>query len=159
MKNLASCDLSDAQLLRNRGMAVSTRGADNRGPLALGQRGHRREHGSQVSTSGDFVGATAVLPLLVQLIVARCPGGELGERDIVRDRVQPRTQLANLDSRAQRSQSADERLLHGVLSLVVGEKRPAMAMQALPVTLDDCREGGIAASPRERHQDLVGLGD
>jgi hypothetical protein len=51
----------------------------------------------------------------------------------------------------------DERLLYGVFSVVVGQQRPTMPMQAPPVAIDDRRERGIAAALRERNQDSVGL--
>jgi hypothetical protein len=101
MENLARGNLADAQLLRNRGVAFSTSRPNQRGALAIGQRRYRRKRGSELSTPVDFVRAPAILPLLIKVVVTRSPRGELGQRDITRDPVQPRTQPANLDSRAQ----------------------------------------------------------
>ena len=119
MEHLACRRLGDAQLVGNRGVAFSAGRANQRGALAVGQGSYRSERGSEVGTSVDFAGAAAVLPLVIQLLVKRSSRGELGQRDIARDAVQPRTQLAHLYSRAQRLHSADECLLHGIFRLVI----------------------------------------
>jgi hypothetical protein len=86
-----------------------------------------------------------VLPLLVQLCLFPLPRPELGQGDISRDAIQPRTQLANLGPRPQGLERPNERLLDSILGPLVTQKGPAVSKQISPVAQDDRGEGVVVA--------------
>lgn len=65
------------------------------------------------------------------------------QRGVVRDRVQPRLDAANLVTAQQRRVCAEQGVLQGFLSVAVAGNPGAMTQQRPPVARDDHLEGGI----------------
>jgi hypothetical protein len=149
VEDLAGGHLAHAQLPRDRGVGGAADGADHRRALRLGQSGHGPQGRAELLAMLDHLGAPAVLGLFVQHgMLGGGPRRQFSEGNVSGDAMQPWRQLAHVGPAPQGLEGAQEGQLDGVVDLVGGQQRAAVALERAPVTIDDGGERGLAPLPR-----------
>jgi len=131
-------------------------GQDQRGPLALGQIEHRRDHLAQVlALLGLHRRILARHGRLVDLR-RRSALAQDAQRGVASDREEPRAQIHAPLVGHQRSVRRRERRLHGVLGVVLGVQDVAAEHQQLAsvAVIEDLKRRQVAAA-HERNEAVI----